>query len=97
MGFVLGGAFGLFMSSVSDFPLHMDPSSFALGVYRLELMILEVDELRHPYDCRRPGYPESSRERTAEAGLEGYGQSEFQLGEEFWDCGGDVFGDGVLY
>lgn len=77
MGFVLGGAFGLFMSSVSDFPLHMDPSSFALGVYRLELMILEVDELRHPHDRRWAGYSESSRSGTIATGVEGYGESEF--------------------
>lgn len=38
MGFVLGGAFGLFMSSVSDSLLHLDLSCCAQGLYKLKLM-----------------------------------------------------------
>lgn len=91
MGFALGGAFGLFMSSVR---LSPDLPCDAMELTRKSD---GADELRYASDRARPAARGSAAERTTAEGFQGYGQSIVQLGEELCVGWGNIFWDGVLY
>ena len=97
MGFALGGAFGLFMSSVRQCSFLSLHHSQSRSSRLISLPFTPVDELRYLDDDGQPSYREPPIARTAPPRLQGYGQPQFQLREEFRPRGIYLRRDGVLY
>jgi len=72
MGFALGGAFGLFMSSVGE-PLEIP----AQKKTSLKLDVRSSDELRYASQCARSTIDRSTAEGAIETRLQGYGNKIF--------------------
>ncbi len=91
MGFALGGAFGLFMSSVS--------MSLAMRFHaiRLTRTSIHADELRYTSYRARPATCRSTLERTTAERVQGYGIAVIQLREKLCACWCNILRDGVLY
>lgn len=80
MGFALGGAFGLFMSSVSD----IEAENFRLNVMLLTLLFALSDELRYPVECFWPTAYRFADAGTTAKGFQRHGIPVVQFCEKLW-------------
>ena len=92
MGFALGGAFGLFMSSVRD----AEPQIWRC--YTLANIASPFsDELRHPLKCVRPTAHGPAVAGTTTKRLQRYGVAIVQFCQKFWLSGRHIRWDRVLH
>lgn len=94
MGFAMGGAFGLFMSSVRFSP---SPTHQLCGQQYFQCRHLNPDELRHAPHPPRSRNRKIGRSRTAPERVQRHGLEVVQFGEKLWVDRGYILRDGVLY
>ena len=111
MGFALGGAFGLFMSSVcllwptftcagyilQDQTLRKRISLLSLQLCTMPISDMHLDVLRHTPHSTRASIVQSSRSRTASPRFQRHGLSLLIIRKKFRPYWGSLLWDGMLH